>query len=221
VAGLIGILGAMTITVFLADDHRLLRESLRELLKLEQDISIVGEASDGRCAITGILDTSPDIVLMDVLMPELNGIDAITNILLERPQTRIIMLSGRSDVEVVHRALQRGAQGYLSKASSSLELLEAIRMVDNGKRYISQDIPQSILVDFVQGSDSPLEKLSLRESEIFQLVVEGDSTATIAQKLGLSPKTVDTYRSRLMNKLGVKDIPSLVRMGIKYGLTPP
>jgi DNA-binding NarL/FixJ family response regulator len=209
------------ISVYLVDDHRLLRESLRELLKLEDDITIAGEADNGRDAVTGILGISPDIVLMDVLMPELNGIDAITDILLERPGTSIIILSGRTDVEIVHRAFQRGALGYLSKASGSAELIEAIHLISRGKRYASKDIPQSVLVDYVQGSKSPLEKLSQREREILQLIVEGYSTATIAQKLGLSPKTVDTYRSRLMNKLGVKDLPSLVRIGIRYNLTSP
>lgn len=211
---------AENLTVYLVDDHRLLRESLREFLKLQDDISVVGEADNGRDAIMGIIETKPEIVLMDILMPELNGIDAITDILLQRPETRIIVLSGCSDVEIVHRAIQRGAQGYLSKASSSSELLDAILLVFRGKRYVSQDIPQSVLVDYVQGSQSPLEKLSLREREILQLIVEGNATASIAQKLGLSPKTVDTYRSRLMNKLGVKDLPSLMRIAIKHNLTP-
>ena len=212
---------AKKISVFLVDDHRLLRESLRELLKLEDDISIAGEADNGRDAVTGIFETSPDIVLMDVLMPELNGIDAITDILLEKPGTSIIILSGRTDVETVHRAFQRGANGYLSKASGGAELIEAVHTVYRGKRYVSKDIPQTVLADYVQGGKSPLEKLSQREREILQLIVEGNSTVSIAQKLGLSPKTVDTYRSRLMNKLGVKNIPSLVRIGIKNSLTPP
>jgi DNA-binding NarL/FixJ family response regulator len=214
-------MNAKKISVFLVDDHRLFRESLRELLRLEGNISIAGEADNGREALTGILATSPDIVLMDVLMPELNGIDAITDILLEKPGTSIIVLSGRTDVETVHRAFQRGAYGYLSKASGGAELIEAVQVVCRGSRYVSKDIPQSVLVDYVHGGKSPLEKLSQREREILQLIVEGNSTASIAQKLGLSPKTVDTYRSRLMNKLEVTDLPSLVRIGIEYNLTSP
>jgi DNA-binding NarL/FixJ family response regulator len=211
----------MKISVFLVDDHRIFRDTLKVFLELEDDILVVGQADDGRSAITGILETSPDIVLMDITMPELNGIDAITETLLERPNTRIIVLSGNSDVEYIYRALQVGAQGYLLKESSGVELVEAVRAVYRGKRYVSLEIPQSVLVDYVRGSDSPLEKLSLREREVLQLIVEGNSSALIAQKLGLSPKTVDTYRSRLMEKLDVKDLPSLLRMAIKHGLTPP
>ena len=207
------------ITIYLVDDHRLFRESLKGFLKLEKDISVVGDANNGRDATTGIVEKSPEVVLMDVLMPDLNGIDAITDILLVKPKTRIIVLSGRSDVEIVHRALQRGAQGFLSKTSSTDELLDAIHRVVRGNRYVSQDIPQSVLVDYVQGSKSPIEKLSLRERQILQLIIEGNSTVSISQKLGLSPKTVDTYRSRMMKKLEVKDLSSLLRIGIENGLT--
>lgn len=208
------------ITIYLVDDHRLFRDSLKGFFTLENDISVVGDANNGRDAITGITEKSPDVVLMDVLLPDLNGIDAITEILLVKPKTRIIVLSGRSDVEIVYRALQRGAQGFLSKASSTDELLDAIQMVIRGNRYVSQDIPQSVLVDYVQGSKSPIEKLSLREREILQLIIEGNTTVSIAQKLRLSPKTVDTYRSRMMKKLEVKDALSLLRIGIESGLTP-
>lgn len=210
----------MTISVFLVDDHRIFLDTLKVFLELEKDISVVGIADDGRCAVPGIIGKSPDVVVMDVAMPELNGIDAITKILIERPKTHIIMLSGHSDVDYIHRSLQMGALGYLLKDSTGVEMVEAIRTVYSGRRYISQGIPKSVLVDYRKASHNPLEKLSLREREILQLLVEGNNSAAIAEKLGLSPKTVDTYRSRMMNKLGVKDLPSLARLGIKHGLTP-
>jgi DNA-binding NarL/FixJ family response regulator len=211
----------MTISVFLVDDHRIFLDTLKVFLELEKDISVVGMAFDGRSAISGILESSPQVVVLDITMPELNGIDAITRILVARPDTRIIMLSGNSDLEYIHRSLQMGALGYLLKDSSGAEMVEAIRAVSAGKRYISSQIPQSVAMGYKKSSDSPIEKLSLREREILQLLLEGNNSAAIAEKLGLSPKTVDTYRSRLMNKLGVNDLPALVRLGIRYGLTPP
>jgi DNA-binding NarL/FixJ family response regulator len=210
----------MAITVFLVDDHRIFLDSLKVFLELEKDISVIGMAYDGRSALLGISELAPDVVIMDITMPELNGIDAVTNILLEKPNTRVIMLSGYSDVEYVHRSLQAGAMGYLLKDTSGMELALAVRAVFNGKRYLSLEIPKLVLADYMKQSNSPLEKLSLREREVLQLLVEGNNSASIAEKLGLSPKTVDTYRSRLMSKLGVKDLPSLMRIAIKHGLTP-
>lgn len=210
----------MGISVFLVDDHRIFLDSLKVYLELEKEFTVVGMAHDGRTAIELITGLSPQVVVMDIALPELNGIDAITSILAARPKTRIIMLSGFSDSEYIHRSLQAGAVGYLLKGASGAEMLEAIRTVNSGSRYISRDIPGSIVTDLNKRSDSPLENLSLRERQVLQLLVEGNSSTAIAQKLGLSPKTVDTYRSRLMGKLGVKDMPALVRLGIKHGLTP-
>jgi len=212
----------MLITVYLVDDHRILRDGLRMLLELRGDIHVVGEAEDGRAALDGILEAKPDVVLMDITMPELNGIDATQNILLKLPQTKVIILSVHSDTEHIYRALQAGADGYLLKESAGDEVVKAVHTVYNGKQYISQKISDIMPLNYARQRQirSPFELLSAREREVLQLTVEGATSAAIAEKLALSPKTVDTYRSRLMEKLGTQNLPELVRFAIKHGLTP-
>jgi DNA-binding NarL/FixJ family response regulator len=212
----------MTISVFLVDDHRILREGLALLLQSQSDIHVVGEAEDGREAVIKILAARPDIVLMDITMPELNGIEAARQIRSESPSTKIIILSVHSDSEHVFQVFQAGAQGYLLKESAGSEVVKAVREVDAGRRYLSARLADAGFDEYMdqrQGR-SPLEKLTDREREVFQLTVEGNSSAEIAQKLGLSPKTVETYRSRIMEKLSVQDITGLVRYAIKHGLSP-
>ena len=213
----------MHITVYLVDDHRILRDGLRLLLELRGDIRVVGEAEDGRTALEGILETRPDVVLMDITMPELNGIDATQNIMLNLPGTKVIILSVHSDGEHVYRALQAGAKGYLLKESAGDEVVKAVHAVYQGKQYISRKLSEALSLSHArQGQkQSPFELLSAREREVLQLTVQGATSAVIAGKLKLSPKTVDTYRSRLMEKLGVQNLPELVRFAIKHGLTPP
>jgi DNA-binding NarL/FixJ family response regulator len=212
-----------SITVYLVDDHRILRDGLRMLLELQGDIQVVGEAEDGRKAVEGILEAKPDIVLMDITMPELNGIDATQNIALRLPETSIIILSVHSDTEHIYRAFQAGAKGYLLKESAGDEVVKAVRTVHQGRRYMSYKLADELPVGYAHQHQerSPIELLSAREREVLQLTVEGATSAAIAEKLGLSPKTVDTYRSRLMEKLGVQNLPELVRFAIKHGLTPP
>jgi DNA-binding NarL/FixJ family response regulator len=213
----------MPITVYLVDDHRILRDGLRMLLELQGDIRVVGEAEDGRKALDGILEARPDVVLMDITMPELNGIDATQNIMLKLPRTKVIILSVHSDTEHIYRALQAGAKGYLLKESAGAEVVFAVHAVYNETQYISQKISDIMPLNYARQrpEQSPFELLSAREREVLQLTVEGATSAAIAGKLKLSPKTVDTYRSRLMEKLGVQNLPELVRFAIKHGLTPP
>jgi DNA-binding NarL/FixJ family response regulator len=213
----------MLITVYLVDDHRILREGLRILLELQGDIRVVGEAEDGRKALDGILEARPDVVLMDITMPELNGIDATQNIMLKLPRTKVIILSVHSDTEHIYRAFQAGAKGYLLKESAGEEVVEAVHAVYQDKQYISQKLSDVLPLSYARQRQvrSPFELLSAREREVLQLTVEGATSAVIAGKLALSPKTVDTYRSRLMEKLGVQNLPELVRFAIKHGLTPP
>ncbi len=212
----------MMISVYLVDDHRILREGLRALLELQGDIRVVGEAEDGRSAVAGALAASPDVVLMDITMPELNGIDAARAILASLPKTRIIILSVHSDAEHVYHAMQAGAKGYLLKESAGKEVVQAVRDVFAGERYISPIVRDSIPPGYLnsQQERSPFEALSSREREVLHLTVEGATSASIAERLNLSPKTVETYRSRLMEKLNVKNLPELVRLAIKHGLTP-
>jgi DNA-binding NarL/FixJ family response regulator len=212
----------MIISVFLADDHRVLRDGLRILLESQADIQVVGEAENGNQAIEGITRLKPDVAVMDITMPELNGIEAAQIVHENLPNTGIVMLSIHSDLEHIFRALQAGAQGYILKESAGSEVISAVRAVHLGRRYLSPSIRDAVMEAYLQNRQvhSPLELLSLREREVLQLTVEGHSSASIAERMDLSPKTVDTYRSRLMGKLGVRDLPELVRFAIKHGITP-
>jgi DNA-binding NarL/FixJ family response regulator len=212
----------MTISVFLADDHRVLRDGLRILLESQDDIEVIGEAENGNLAIKGIIKEKPNVVVMDITMPELNGIDAAQTIHETYPEIGIVILSIHSDLEHIFRALQAGAQGYLLKESAGSEVISAVRAVHLGRRYLSPSIRDTVLEAHLQKRQvqSPLELLSLREREVLQLTVEGNSSAAIAEKLNLSSKTIDTYRSRLMGKLGLSDLTELVRFAIKHGITP-
>lgn len=206
------------ITVYLVDDQRILREGLRALLELDGSIQVVGEAADGRAALDGILAVQPEVVLMDVTMPDLNGIDAAQILAQKAPQIKVIILSVHSDSEHVYRAFQAGATGYLLKESAGAEVLAAVRAAKQNRRYVSPKIADALALR--RDKRSPFESLSAREREVLQLTVTGSTSAAIAGKLNLSPKTVDTYRSRVMEKLGAQNLPELVRLAIKHGLTP-
>ena len=206
------------ITVYLVDDQRILREGLRALLELDGSIQVVGEAADGRAALDGILAVQPEVVLMDVTMPDLNGIDAAQILAQKAPQIKVIILSVHSDSEHVYRAFQAGATGYLLKESAGAEVLAAVRAAKQNRRYVSPKIADALALR--RDPRSPFESLSAREREVLQLTVTGSTSAAIAGKLNLSPKTVDTYRSRVMEKLGAQNLPELVRLAIKHGLTP-
>ena len=212
----------MTITVFLADDHRVLRDGLRILLESQDDIQVVGEAENGSQAIKGILKLKPNVVVMDITMPELNGIDAAQVVHETLPETGIVILSIHSDLEHIFRALQAGANGYLLKESAGSEVISAVRAVYLGRRDLSPSIRDAVMEAYMHNHqvESPLDLLSMREREVLQLTVEGHSSAAIAEKLELSSKTIETYRSRLMGKLGVRDLTDLVRFAIKHGITP-
>jgi len=211
----------MTITVLLADDHAVLREGLHFLLEAEGDIRVIAEAGDGRQAVEQAIRHCPQVVLMDISMPVLNGIEATQQICAACPAIRVVILSMHSDIEYIYRALRAGANGYLLKESVSAEVIAAVRSVQAGRRYLSQKIDETALDAFVQShrEKSPLESLTRREREVLQLIVEGKSSAAIAEILSLSSKTVDTYRSRIMQKLGVHGLPALVKFAIQHGVT--
>jgi len=211
----------MTISVLIADDHAVVRDGLRLLLENQSDIRVVGEVADGRAAVEAVLRLEPDVVIMDLAMPLLNGVDATAQIIEKQDAVRIVMLSMHSTVEHVFRALQAGALGYLRKESAGSEVVDAVRTVHAGRRYLSQKITESVVDDYIRKrtDDSPLESLSQREREILQMLVEGKSGIEIARLLHVSPKTVDTYRSRMMQKLGINDLPGLVKFALQHGLT--
>jgi len=208
------------IKVLIADDHDVIREGLKMILEAQPDIQVVGCAVDGREAVEQAEHLLPDLILMDVSMPELNGIEAAHIISGRRPAVRIIFISMHHTSEHIHRALQAGGQGYLLKESAGHEIVEAVRDVIRGRNFFGSgvELPQA---GPAAGSKSPLDSLSGREREILQYVVEGKSSAEIANLLTLSPKSVDTYRSRLMIKLGVFNLPSLVRYALEHGIIPP
>jgi RNA polymerase sigma factor (sigma-70 family) len=215
----------VSITIFLADDHAVVRDGLRLLLEAQPDLKVIGDAANGREAVRRVAQLHPDVVLMDIAMPELNGIEAAREIDEVCHSTQIIILSMHSTTEHVFRALQAGARGYLLKESAGIEVVNAVRAVHAGHHYLSQKISDSLVDDYVRQrqaaeAKSPLARLSPREREVLQLVVEGKSSAEIADTLSLSVKTVETYRTRLMRKLGVSDLPGLVKFAILHGLTP-
>jgi len=213
------------IRILIADDHQIVLDGLRLLLEAKEDIKVVGEAVNGREAVQKTRQLKPDIVIMDIAMSELNGIEATRQIHELSPATRVIILSMHATAEYINRALKAGACGYLLKESTGIELIDAVRTVYAGRRYMSQKISDILIDDYVDHhaesvSDDPLESLSPREREILQLVAEGKSSAQIANIIFLSPKTVETYRSRLMQKLGIKNFPDLIKFAVQKGLIP-
>lgn len=210
----------MTIRVLLADDHAIIRDGLRALLQSIADIEVVDAVGDGRRAVRHAIELRPDVVIMDIAMPDLNGIEAVRILRDKLPSTRVVMLSMHSDSEHVYRALNAGADGYLLKESAADEVVSAVRAVRAGQRYLSRALESLERRSEVRTNRvSPLDSLSARERQVLQLVVEGRSSTEIARMIHLSPKSVDTYRSRLMKKLGVADVTALVKFAIQHGLT--
>jgi DNA-binding NarL/FixJ family response regulator len=208
----------MTIEILLVDDHAVMRDGLRLLLETQPDLHVRGEAANGREAIRQAQAICPDVLIMDIAMADLNGIEATRQICALCPNTRVVMLSMYSTEEHVVRALQAGALGYVLKESAGADVIDAVRAVNFGRQYLSPKLVASQL-NAGRSSLSPLQSLSEREREILQLIVEGHSSVQIGGILGLSPKTIDTYRSRLMRKLDLHDLPSLVKFAIQHGLT--
>ncbi len=215
----------MSIKVLIADDHRVVLAGLRLLLETKGDIKVIGEAVNGREAVQKARELKVDIAIMDIAMPELNGIEAARQIRKLLPATRVIILSMYSTTEHIRQAIKAGAHSYLLKESTGTELIDAVRAVYQGHRYMSQKISDILIDDYIENPDvslsgASLEALSSREREVLQLVAEGKSSAEIAALIFLSPKTVETYRSRLMQKLGIKNLPDLIRFTIQKGLIP-
>lgn len=213
----------MQIKVILADDHTVVRDGLKLILESASDIKVIAEASDGLQTIQKARDHKPDVILMDISMPNMNGIEASKRILDENPDIKIVILSMQSTVEDIFRALKAGATGYLLKESAGSEVVDAVHAAYNGRRYLSRKVDDILIDSYIYesesiGDTSPLEKLSSREKEVLQLVAEGKSSNEIAELLFLSVKTIETYRSRLMQKLGIKDKAGLIKFAIQHKL---
>jgi DNA-binding NarL/FixJ family response regulator len=212
----------MPITVLIVDDHVVVSEGLRSLIEAQDDMRVVACVADGREAVNKARELKPDVVLMDIAMPNLNGIEATHLIRTRMETTQVVILSMHSNQEYVLRALQAGARGYVLKKSASKEVVDAIRTTHQGERYLSQKLVESVIDDLLRDGSitDPLDVLSSRERQVLQMLVEGKSNAVIARSLSLSPKTVETYRTRVMQKLNIDDIPSLVKFAIQHGVTP-
>ena len=209
------------IRVLLADDHDLFRAGIRALLEKVPGVEVIGEASTGHEALRLVQAHSPDVVLMDILMPELNGLDATARVAAKFPKVRVLILSMNVAEEYVLHALRAGAAGYLLKSVSPAELELAVKAVGRGETYLSPAVSKNIVESYVQrigGNGSSFERLTLRQREVLQLVAEGNSTKQIAKKLDLSVKTVEMHRSQLMTTLDIHDIAGLVRFAIRVGL---
>jgi DNA-binding NarL/FixJ family response regulator len=215
----------MSVRVVLADDHRIFREGLRVLLESQGNVEVVGDAEDGRTAIRVARELSPDIVIMDIAMPDLNGIQATRQIVAEVPGVKVIALSMHSKKQFVSEMLKAGASAYLLKDCALEELQFALRAVAANRTYLSPSIAGMILEDYKQYVPamelSVFSILSDREREVLQLVAEGKSTKEIASCLHVSLKTVETHRQQIMNKLGIHNIAELTRYAIREGLTSP
>ena len=210
------------IRILLADDHTLVRAGIRSLLESLPDVEIVGESEDGREAVALVEKHSPDVAVLDIGMPGLNGIEAARRISATSTRTRIVMLSMHTEPTYVRQALEAGASGYLLKSAAASELPLAIRSVMRGETYLTPRISQEVVRGYLRPEEgsapAPLAGLTGRQREILQLVAEGQSTKEIAHRLNVSIKTVETHRQRLMDRLDIHDVPGLVRFAIRAGI---
>ena len=209
--------------IVLADDHTIMRKGLRVLLERQSDFAVVGEAGNGREAIEMAQQQSPDVVLMDVAMPTMNGIEAAARITAAQPKTAVVILSMHSDEAYILRALKAGARGYLLKDSAENDLIQAVRAVAAGKAFFSPTVSKLLAEDYVRqvqqrGAEDPYDLLTARERELLQLIAEGKSAKEIAGLLNLSAHTVDTHRANLMQKLNVHSIPELILYAVRTGI---
>lgn len=214
----------MSIKVIIADDHAVIREGLQMLLESDPDIKVIATCSTGINAVSEVRNLKPNVVVMDISMPDMDGIEATRHIAELESLSKVIILSMHGSTEHVQRALSAGAVGYLLKQSAGTEVIKAVKAVHAGKRYLSEKITDILFDDYINKQkpslrEQPLEKLSQRERDVLKLIVEGRSNQAVAEMLCISKKTVETYKVRIMQKLDIHDLPSLVKFAIQQGLT--
>lgn len=206
------------IRILLADDHRMVRQGFRLILESQDDMEVVGETGNGREAVELALSLRPDVVVMDVSMPELNGIEATRRIRESTKLVRVLALSVHRDGVYVREIVRAGADGYILKESADTELLQAVRAVAEGNSYLSPEVAGAVLKDYRKHATNPIDVLTTREREVLQLIAEGKTNKDIATHLNLSVYTVDGHRTRIMDKLGLHSVGELVRFAIRNGL---
>ncbi len=211
----------MTIRVFLVDDHSLVRAGMRMILAGETDIEVVGEAESGEQALPQIRKLTPDVVLCDLHLPGVSGLEVTERIVRGDHGTRVVVVSVLEDGPMPRRMLEAGASGYVGKGGDATELLRAVRDVARGKRYLASNIAQNLALSGIGGDGSPFDSLSPRELEVAMLLTQGLRQEEIARQLSLSAKTVNTHKSRLFQKLGVQDNIALARLAGQYGVADP
>jgi len=212
------------IRVLLADDHTLVRAGIRSLLEGLENVEVVGEAGDGQEAVRLAESLRPDVVLLDVGMPGLNGLDVAARLAAQDASIRVLILSMHTSEEYVLRALRAGCAGYLLKGSAVAELAIAVRAVARGETYLSPAVSKHVMDDYVRrtgGATDPIDALTPRQREVLQLVAEGNTSKDIADRLGLSFKTVEAHRAQIMERLGLHDVAGLVRFAMRMGLVRP
>ncbi|HEY3396565.1 MAG TPA: response regulator transcription factor [Armatimonadota bacterium] len=212
----------MAVRIVLADDHQIMREGLRMLLEKEADFEVIAEADNGRQAVELCRKHRPDLVVMDVAMPDLNGMDATRQILADRPEARVLALSMYADRRYASGMLAAGAAGYVLKDAAFEELVRAIRAVLSGKSYLSPAVTEAVVEDYVHrlsDASSAFSVLTAREREVLQAMAEGKSTRQIAEALHISIKTVETHRQQIMNKLDIHSVAELTKYALREGLT--
>ena len=211
----------MTIDIVLVDDHNIVREGISRVLGAEPDLRVVASFDNGRDAVRYVEAEQPDVAIVDISMPGLNGIETARRMHDTAPNTQIIILSGYVDAGYVHQALLAGAEGYVVKDAAATVLATAVRAVHAGRRYLCDEANTQAVREVLtsRGLDDPLGRLSAREREVLQLTVEGRTIAETARQLSLSPSSVETYRGRLMRKLEIENLPALVKFAIRHGVT--
>jgi len=211
----------MTIRVFLLDDHALVRTGMRMMLSAEVDIEVVGEADSGEIALPMIRRLKPDVVLCDLHLPGISGLEVTERIVKGDYGCKVVVVSVLEDGPMPKRLIEAGASGYVGKGGDAVELLRAVRDVARGKRYLANGIAQHLALAGIGGESSPFDTLSPRELEVAMLLVQGMRQEDIARRLSLSAKTVNTHKSRLFEKLGIQDSIALARLSSQYGLSDP
>jgi two-component system response regulator NreC len=211
-------------TVVLADDHAIVRQGLRAVLEAASEFNVVGEAADGLQVLDVVEQMRPNVLVLDLMMPGLNGLEITRQVRIRCPQTRVVILSMHADEAYVMEALRNGAAGYVLKEASTTEVAQAVREVAAGRRYLSQPLSERAIEVYAEKAQSgPLDlydTLTTREREVLQLCVEGCSSTEMATRLGISPRTADTHRANLMRKLGLQNQTALVRYALRRGILP-